>query len=118
MSAEDDKVGFKKPPRKHQFKKGQSGNPKGRPKVSADLDQILSGELERAISLTWSGETQEVSVREAIVKNLVAEAIKGNLRCLKILFKHLPQGKQIVRFVKKVPGKKLSAIVAGDKPHE
>ncbi len=27
---EDEAVGYKKPPRKHRFKKGQSGNPKGR----------------------------------------------------------------------------------------
>jgi hypothetical protein len=26
-------IGYKKPPRKNQFKPGQSGNPKGRPKL-------------------------------------------------------------------------------------
>lgn len=29
---DDDRVGYKRPPKKNQFKKGQSGNPKGRPK--------------------------------------------------------------------------------------
>ena len=33
MSANDYSVGYKKPPTDHhQFKKGQSGNPQGRPK--------------------------------------------------------------------------------------
>lgn len=100
MAVEDDKVGFKKPPRKHQFKKGQSGNPKGRPKMSADLHQILFDELDRAIALTQAGETQEISIREAIVKNLITGAIKGNLRCLKIILRYLPQSEAVVRFVK------------------
>jgi len=112
MADEDDKVGFKNPPRKHQFKKGQSGNPKGRPRISADLNQMLFNELDRAIALTQSGQTQEVSVREAIVKNLIAGAIKGNLRCLKIILRHLPRGETRARFVKVDKGSR------GDRHHE
>jgi len=39
-SNKDKKVGYKKPPKKTQFKKGKSGNPKGRPKKSNPQEKI------------------------------------------------------------------------------
>ena len=41
----DYEVGYGKPPRKSQFKPGQSGNPKGRPKGRKGFSTILVEEL-------------------------------------------------------------------------
>jgi hypothetical protein len=41
----DDPVGFKNPPRSFQFRKGESGNPKGRPKGSKNKPRFGNGEL-------------------------------------------------------------------------
>lgn len=62
---------------KHQFKKGQSGNPNGRPKKLPHLDELLADVL---------GEEKDgITAAEAIIKALRAKATKGDIRAAEVL---------------------------------
>lgn len=84
---EDYEVGHGKPPKKTQFKKGQSGNPKGRPKNSknfrTDLDEVLG----QPVTVNENGKTRTVSSQMAVLKRLREQALKGDPRALDRLLK-------------------------------
>jgi len=79
------KRGYKNPPKAHQFKKGKSGNPKGRPRKkkqpSSDpgLDLIASvhRELGKTISVQENGQHKEITKLEAFSAQLVAQSVNG-----------------------------------------
>lgn len=83
--AKDYKVGFKKPPKATQFKKGRSGNPKGRPKGTKNLMSDLEEELQEVIPLKESGKDKRVSKQRALIKSLMAKAVKGDTRSANLL---------------------------------
>ena len=82
---EDYEIGFKKPPKKNQFEKGQSGNPKGRPKSTKNLKTDLEEELQELIHLKEGGKDKHVSKQRALIKALMAKAVKGDARAANLL---------------------------------
>jgi len=74
------KIGYGKPPKATQFKKGRSGNPKGRPKGSLNLATDLAAELGERITVREDGRTRTVSKQRALIKSLVAKALQGDVR--------------------------------------
>lgn len=84
-SNSDYQVGYRKPPKHSQFKKGQSGNPKGRPRSAKGLQTIVREVmLEKVLIRTASGE-KRVSRAEALVLKNLELATKGNGRALEKL---------------------------------
>lgn len=75
--AKDYETGFKKPPKKTRFKKGKSGNPKGRPKGTKNLKTDLEEELQELIHLKEGGKNKHVSKQRAVIKALMAKAVRG-----------------------------------------
>lgn len=73
-------VGYKKPPKVTRFKKGKSGNPKGRPKNSRNLMTLIDAELDKPVMLQENGRTLTLTKREALAKRLVNNALGGDAR--------------------------------------
>ena len=76
-------VGYGKPPKQHQFKPGQSGNPKGRPKGTRNLKTDLAEELGQMVKITENGDKRSLSKQRVMIKTLVAKAAKGDPRATK-----------------------------------
>ena len=81
----DYEVGYGKPPRNTQFKKGQSGNPRGRPSRSKNLATLVSVALNEPVIVVENGGRRKITKREAIIKQLVNRSTKADWRAIKIL---------------------------------
>lgn len=82
-------VGYGKPPKEYQFKKGQSGNKKGRPKNSKNTYVLLDEILSQTIPITENGKLMHISKRNALLIQLVNKAVKGDLKALNALLPHM-----------------------------
>ena len=79
------KRGYKNPPKEYQFKKGKSGNPKGRPRKKKqsssdpgfDLIASVHRELGKTISVQENGQHKEVTKLDAFSAQLVAQSVNG-----------------------------------------
>src|SRR5271169_186333 len=81
----DYEVGYGKPPRNAGFKKGQSGNPRGRPPGSKNLTTLLNEALNEPVTITENGRRRKITKREAVIKQLVNKSPSSDARSLKIL---------------------------------
>jgi uncharacterized protein DUF5681 len=73
-------VGFKRPPVQSRFRKGSSGNPKGRPRGTKNLRTDLTEVLQERITVTEGDRKKRMSKQRAIVMTLVTKTLRGDLR--------------------------------------
>jgi len=83
---QDDKPGYKRPPKSTQFKPGRSGNPKGRPKGARSLKNDLTRLLGKRIRIREDGEQRYVTGQELMLLKLFERAAKGDLKASTQLF--------------------------------
>jgi hypothetical protein len=81
----DYEVGYGKPPRHTRFAKGQSGNPRGRPRGAKNFNTLLEEALDEPVTVTENGGRRKVSKRQAIVTQLVNRSATADFRAIKIL---------------------------------
>ena len=90
-----DYVGYKHPPVKYRWQKGQTGNPHGRPKKDESFRGIAERELKKEVSLKENGRIRRVSLKVAIVKRCLADAAQGKIRNLEFILKVLNQSSPV-----------------------
>lgn len=83
--ASDYEVGYGRPPKKSQFKPGQSGNPRGRPKRKKTVGELVEREFARKVTITEGGAENWVTKLELLIRRLTNDAIKGSNPSAKLL---------------------------------
>ena len=91
-------VGRGRPPKHTRWKKGQSGNPRGRPKKRSQKKRDLIDELEQEgaeqISVHENGKAEMMSKRKAFIKGLYNRALNGNPAAAKLLMSMMTHPKR------------------------
>lgn len=78
-------VGYRRPPKATQFKKGRSGNPRGRPKGSRDIGNVLLDVIRQKIAVTENGRTRRMPALEVMLRRLTNEAVQNDQAALKLI---------------------------------
>lgn len=77
-------IGYAKPPRHAQWKKGQSGNPKGRPRRDRAVGALVTALLRQRIVVRTGRTTRRMTRLEHLLRRLFEQALAGDPRLMKM----------------------------------
>lgn len=86
--SDDDKpydVGHGKPPKEHQFKPGQSGNPKGRPKGPGNIYKLIAKHASKKVTVIEGGVEKKMPKMDVVISAMFNAASKGNVPAARLL---------------------------------
>jgi Family of unknown function (DUF5681) len=87
--ASDDKVGYKRPPSRTRWRKGQSGNPQGLKRKGAETTlAMIDRLLVTTVPIALNGHRRRVTALEAILYQLLQKAMAGESRAYRTLLKY------------------------------
>jgi hypothetical protein len=107
----DYEIGYGKPPRHSQFRKGVCANPSGRPKRrNAEIGDVVRSFLSVTAQYREKGRTRKTSRLELAIKRHVTAALNGDVGSAAMLLKMRAQairlgdtGPLIIHFVNALP---------------
>lgn len=83
----DYEVGRGRPPKEHRWKKGQSGNPRGRPRKKLDQKAVFEQIMNERLMVREDGKPRKMTKGEALLRSQLAKAIKGDTRAAEFVMK-------------------------------
>jgi hypothetical protein len=84
-AAPEYEVGYKRPPKASQYKPGQSGNPKGRPRGATGLNTLARDTLTSKVRVRTPDGEKRMSKMEAVLQKALELAMKGDARAIMLL---------------------------------
>ena len=83
MAHDDSPIGYKQPPVQYRFQKGQSGNPRGRPKKVRDFLEDAADILSAPVTGHTNGKEITLPAMQAMFRSLCRKALKGDNAALR-----------------------------------
>jgi hypothetical protein len=83
MTSDDSLVGYRRPPVHSRFQKGQSGNPRGRPKKQADFMEDAAEIFGGAVTGQAKGKPITLPMVQAMFRTWCRHALKGDNQALR-----------------------------------
>jgi len=87
----DYKIGFGRPPKHSQFKKGQSGNPKGPPRKKGSGGVNIADILNRTTTVRNKGRKQQMQPFEIAIRKQLKKALAGDVAAMIAFIKKCEQ---------------------------
>jgi hypothetical protein len=86
----DDAVGYRRPPKRTQWQKGQCGNPtRKRKSVPRGAAEIIDQLFAKRFKVTENGSPRTASSLEVIITRLISKEIAGDRRAMAVRLKYL-----------------------------
>jgi hypothetical protein len=106
-AAADYAVGYRRPPVPTRFRKGESGNPRGRPARGRTMPEAIRQALHSMVVVTENGERKRAPRIDVIARQVTNKAAAGDLGAIRLIAQFCTEAKEAV-------GSTIQLIVSED----